>query len=294
MNPSDHLVPIRNDEIFLHVRRWPGERPEFVLLHGLSSNCRTWDAVANHLAEAGHAVTSVDQRGHGLSDKPDDGYGFASVSEDLKLLLDTLNIRRPIVAGQSWGGNVVLDFAARYPNRALGIAFVDGGVLDLQSQPGGDWESIEKTLEPPSLVGIPRQDLKSMISLHHPEWSDAGIEATLGNFENLADGTVRPWLTLDRHMRILRQLWEQRPGDLYPLIQQPVLICAADEGGDASWTVAKHRMVASAQQALPHSAAEWFHETAHDIHVHRPRELADLFLFHIEDGIWSDEGRAVP
>jgi pimeloyl-ACP methyl ester carboxylesterase len=77
----------------LHVQEWLPETFEvsktskvfspFVLLHGLSSNCRTWEFVAARLTAAGHYVVAVDQRGHGLSDKPSTGYDFATITADL-------------------------------------------------------------------------------------------------------------------------------------------------------------------------------------------------------------------
>jgi pimeloyl-ACP methyl ester carboxylesterase len=289
--PVDHYAVIRpgDGNLQLHLLEWQGEKRPFVLLHGLASNARTWTGVGSRLAAAGHRVLAVDQRGHGLSDKPDAGYDFGTVCEDLLLLLDKLALEEPIVVGQSWGGNVVLEFGARYPGRAHGLAFVDGGILDLQEHPSGaDWESIAETMRPPSLAGRQRTQIKAMIAQHNPGWDEAGIEATLGNFETLPDGTVRPWLTLDRHMRILRALWEQRPGDLYPRVREAVLICAADDG-NAAWTVAKHRMVASAQTYLAESKVKWFHDTAHDIHVHRPTELAALFVNEVAHGMWSEE-----
>jgi len=277
----------------LHVQEWSGDAPTFVLLHGLASNKQTWQRSAQVLANAGHRVITVDQRGHGLSDKPDDGYEFATICEDLALLLDALAIERPIVAGQSWGGNVVLEFGARYPTRAQGLVFVDGGILDLQDgHVGANWDEVATALRPPALAGMQRSDLKAIIRRHNPSWDDAGLEATLGNFETLPDGSIRPWLTLDRHMRILRALWEQRPRDLYARLQTPVLICMADDGQGSAWTVAKHRMVSAAQAALAHSEVHWFHETAHDIHIHRPLELATLLLDTLHRGFWPSPKRA--
>jgi pimeloyl-ACP methyl ester carboxylesterase len=285
--PADRFVSIR-PSLRLHVHEWAGQGPGFVLLHGLASNKRTWERTAAALAAAGQRVVTVDQRGHGLSDKPDDGYDFATICEDLALLLDTLEMDAPIVAGQSWGGNVVLEFGARSPGRARGLVFVDGGIMDLQGAPNGaEWEQIAETLRPPSLIGTPREQLKEMIAGHHVDWEEAGIEATLANFETLSDGTVRPWLTLERHMRILRALWEQRPGELYPRVQEPVLIAVADDGLGSSWAVAKHHMVEAAQRALPASQVQWFHATAHDIHIHRPLELASLMLNALRSGFWN-------
>jgi pimeloyl-ACP methyl ester carboxylesterase len=285
--PAEGSVAVRPD-LTLHIATWPGAGQPFVLLHGLASNKQTWRRVGQALAAAGHRVVAVDQRGHGLSDKPTAGYDFGTITDDLALLLDALGLEAPLIAGQSWGGNVVLEFGARYPRRAAGLIFVDGGILDLQQggHAGGDWEAVAQNLRPPPLTGTPRSALKQLIATHNPTWDDDGVEATLGNFETLPDGTVRPWLTLDRHMLILRALWEQRPGDLYARVQAPVLIAMADDGHGSAWTVAKHRMVATAQAALPRSKVHWFHDTAHDIHVHRPLALASLMLEQVQEGFW--------
>jgi pimeloyl-ACP methyl ester carboxylesterase len=270
-------IPIR-ENLRLSVLHWPGERTPFVLLHGLASNALTWAAVARDLQGAGHAVYAVDQRGHGHSDKPDDGYDFATVSDDLVLLCDHLALASPIVAGQSWGGNVVLEFGARHPGRAAGLVMVDGGFLDLQSRRDVTWEQIADQLRPPLLAGTPRDVMQQRMTAWHADWSEEGIEATLGNFETLPDGTVRPWLTIDRHMRILRSLWDQRPPQLYVQVDAPVLIAAADDDGNPEWMAVKHRQVAAAASLLPNAEVHWFADTAHDIHVHRPQALADLML----------------
>ncbi|MFN8465971.1 MAG: alpha/beta hydrolase [Caldilineaceae bacterium] len=275
--PNAQLTPVR-EQLRLNVRHWPGEGRPFVLLHGLASNSLTWAVVARHLQAAGHAVYAVDQRGHGPSDKPDDGYDFGTVTEDLALLLDRLALASPIVAGQSWGGNVVLEFGARYPKRAAGLVMVDGGYLDLQARPDVTWEKIADQLRPPPLAGTPRSAMRQRLATFHPDWTDEGIDNTMGNYEVMPDDTIRPWLTLERHMRILRSLWDQRPPQLYVKIEVPVLIAAAEDASNPEWMAVKHRQVAAAAALLPQVEVRWFGDTAHDIHVHRPRALAELML----------------
>lgn len=283
--PNAQMIPIR-EHVRLHVLHWPAPGSSFVLLHGLASNARTWEAVARQLQAAGHAVYAVDQRGHGLSDKPaadadalpSGPYDFGTVAEDLVLLCDALALSAPIIAGQSWGGNVVLEFGARYPTHAAGLVMVDGGFLDLQARAAVTWEQIADQLRPPPLAGTQRSALQQRLAAWHPDWSQEGIDATLANFEMLPDGSIRPWLTLDRHMRILRSLWDQRPPQLYGQVQTPVLIAAAEDADNPEWLAIKHRQVAAAASALPHVQVQWFAATAHDIHVHRPQELAALML----------------
>lgn len=283
MPVSDRFVDVG---IKLHVREWPGSKRSFVLVHGLSSNCRTWDAVADQLYRAGHRVVAVDQRGHGLSDKPDSGYDFATVATDLARLLQVMELIQPVLVGQSWGGNVLLDFATHYPDLACGLAFIDGGFLDLRSRPGATWEKIAIELKPPDLTGTPREELRLRIKRSHPDWTETGIEATLNNFETLSDGTVQPWLTLSRHMRILRAIWNQEPAGLYPHVSVPTLICAAVNRADPEWTKNKITQVSKAQAALPKTVVRWFEDTDHDIHVHKPAALAELLLETMQNGFW--------
>ena len=285
--PIENCVAIR-DNLALNVRHWPGDGPPFVLLHGLASNARTWDGVAQTLAQAGHAVYAVDQRGHGRSDKPDTGYDFVTVTEDLALLLDALALETPIVAGQSWGGNVVLAFGAAYPNRTRGLCFVDGGFLDLQERPENTWERVSVDLRPPNLLGTPAEGMRQRMRAYHPDWTDAGIEATLNNFEILADGTIRPRLTLDRHMQILRALWEQRPRALYGKVTAPVVICPATSRNSPEWSERKRVQVAAAAESLARVTVHWFEETDHDIHVQKPGALAGVMLGELTQGIWCN------
>ncbi len=261
--------------IKLHVRQWgmDGTETPVLLVHGLSSNAQTWDGVAGRLAAWGHPVVAVDQRGHGLSDKPDDGYDFETVTADLNALLTQLGWQKPLVAGQSWGGNVVLAFGARYPDRARGLVFVDGGFLDIQARPDATWEQIEQKLKPPPLAGMPLAQISQYMRQAHSDWDEEGIAGTLANFEHLPDGTIRPWLTWARHRQILYALWVQRPQTLYPLVTAPVLITAAQQDKPDPH---QQQQVNAADTQLRHATTHWFEQTDHDIHVHRPAQLTAL------------------
>lgn len=256
----------------------------FVLVHGLASNARTWDGVAAALADRGHPSIAVDLRGHGLSDRPDGGYDFATVAEDVAAVIRTLRLDRPVVAGQSWGADVALEVGARHPDDVRGVACVDGGLLDLS---GGFpvWEECAAALAPPALEGMPATELEARIRSWHPDWSDAGIAATMANFEIREDGTVAPRLTRDRHMTILRALWERRTGEVLANLRVPVLFLPADTG-DAAWTEAKRAgaLRADAAAGPDRARVRWFAPADHDIHVQHPDELARVLHDAVTDG----------
>jgi pimeloyl-ACP methyl ester carboxylesterase len=247
----------------------------FVLVHGLASNARLWDGVAERLARHGHPVIAVDLRGHGRSSKPDGPYDIPSVAADLATLIGRLGLDRPIVAGQSWGGNVVLELAADHPGAVRAICCVDGGWLEPRSS-FPDWEACLAALAPPRLAGRPLAEIEARIRNAHPDWPEAGIAGTLANFELRADGTIAPWLTYERHIEVLRGMWAYCPSERYAEIEAPTLLLAV-EGGDGAALARKREAVEQAGATIHRSAVRWF-VGDHDIHAQHPEAVAHLLL----------------
>lgn len=280
---TDARISVRQD-LQLAVRRRVGATsPPFVLVHGLASNARLWDGVAARLCDAGHTVVAVDQRGHGRSDAPDAGYDFATVTDDLRLLVDALDLVRPVLVGQSWGGNVVLEAAARWGDGLAGIAAVDGGTIDLQ-QRFPTWEACAAQLAPPAFDGITRPELERRVRRMHPDWPDDGIAGILANFAELPDGSLRPHLRRDLHMQILRALWEHEPTKRYRAIDAPVLLIPAD-AEDAARTSTTRHDVGVAADLLPRSRIRWL-AGDHDLHAQQPDAVARLLLDAVGDGFF--------
>ncbi len=272
--------------IVLSIREWPGEGQPFLLVHGLASNAQTWERVGQLLNARGHRVVALDQRGHGRSDKPDDVYGFDAVTSDLRALIDELGLQHPIIAGQSWGGNVVLEFAALYPDEAAGIVLVDGGFIDLSARPDSTWEDIAQRLRPPNLLGTPRPELVARFRSSHPDWDDEQIEMQMANYETLSDGTIRPWLTLERHMAILRALWQQKPSELSARVATPTLIAVADSQ-DEERRRRRDEELERVSARIKRTEIRHFQGAHHDIHVDQPQELADWILDALQRGFFD-------
>jgi pimeloyl-ACP methyl ester carboxylesterase len=264
--------------------------PAYVLVHGLASNARLWDGVARRLAGAGRRSAAVDLRGHGRSDKPETGYDFETIAEDLRRLIGALGpgFERPILVGQSWGAGVVLDFAVRNPDLARGIVLVDGGLTDLRDA-FPTWDICWDQLAPPQLVGMPLSSVEGYYRSAHSDWPEEGFEGSLGNFEVRPDQTIAPWLSREHHRAILESMLGQRTADLWGRLRVPALIVPVD-GGESDWTKAKR---AGAEAALTATGAagvpvrvRWF-EGDHDIHAQHPAELAEAILSAERAGLFS-------
>ncbi len=286
--PTDKWIELRG--LKLHYRDWGGEGTALVLVHGLASTSHIFDLVAPLLAKH-FRVIALDQRGHGESDKPDSGYGFDELGADLLGLLDVLGFERALLLGHSWGGNVVLQFAAEHPERTAGAILLDGGFIDLQGDHQMTWEKTKERLAPPPLAGTPVDDFRERIrGFSGRMWSPQVEEIVLSNFEILPDGTIRPRLSFDRHMQILRAMWEQRPPELYPRVRVPVLLLPAEQeprdDREREFIARKRSNVRLAEERLPRGKAVWFKDTIHDVPLQRPRDLADeIVRFARENGL---------
>jgi pimeloyl-ACP methyl ester carboxylesterase len=249
----------------------------FLLVHGLASNKHMWDGVANALTRSGHRSIAVDLRGHGRSSKPDNGWDFDTITSDLVQLLEALNVSSVHIAGQSWGGNVVLEFGIRARHRVKSVACIDGGVIDLSSV-FATWEECEASLAPPHLIGTQLSVLEGWIRKAHPHWPDSGIQGTLACFETRGDGTIAPWLTRERHLAILRSLYGHRPTDRFASLHAPTLLIPA--ASEANWASDKRVQVEQAISLLPQGFEYWFDPGDHDLHAQYPQEIADLLVEH--------------
>ena len=263
----------------LAVRSADGPRRPFLLVHGLASNARMWDGVAARLAAAGHAVTAVDLRGHGRSDEPADGYDTETSAADLAALCQALGFtgdRQPVVAGQSWGGNVVLTLAARHGGVA-GLALVDGGWI----HHGPRFRTFDECwaeMAPPSFDGLTMADVRARAARWHAGWPPEGVEGSLANFVELPDGTVRARLAREHHRSILRSLWETDPRPLYPLVRVPVLLVPAVAEQPNPRDERRRAAVTAAAEALPDAEVVWYVGAAHDLHAEQPERLTGDLL----------------
>jgi pimeloyl-ACP methyl ester carboxylesterase len=246
---------------------------DFLLVHGLASNARLWDETAAVLVEAGHRTWAIDLRGHGESGLPETGFDSGTAAKDLAAACAQLGLSSVIVAGQSWGGNVAVRFAAEHPELVTGLALVDGGWIDLAAE-FGSWQECADALRPPDVDGMPLDNLLGYLRSAHPDWSETAIAATSFNLRELPDGTVERRLPISRHMEIVRDMWDNPPWPWLPRITAPTLLLPALSADDPARAEQTRRRVAAAAAAIAHASVNEYPGGDHDLHAQRPKELA--------------------
>lgn len=138
-----------------------GNGKPIVLLHSGAMDSRDWQFIAPKLAETFKVVT-FDVRGAGRSPVPEEPIDYV---EDLKQLLDDLNINKAILVGHSLGGQIATDFALTYRNRVSKLVLIAPGLSGYQFSPE------HSELENQAAKVAPDVEKIIDITLSEPSWS---------------------------------------------------------------------------------------------------------------------------
>jgi len=150
-----------SDNIKIHYLMLGDKGSWVVLIHGYTGNAKgNWfdNGIAQALAK-NHRVVALDNRNHGMSDKPQlNGPGKAS---DTIELMDHLKIEKAHIGGYSMGGAITGELLATHPERFLTAHFGGSGIMET------DPEWIAKL--PPDHQGVnPMEaELSHGLRIHH-------------------------------------------------------------------------------------------------------------------------------
>jgi 3-oxoadipate enol-lactonase len=121
-----------------------GDGPPLVFVHAGIADSRMWGPQVAAFAED-YRVVRYDMRGFGRSGLPE---GAFYRHEDLRALLDHLDIERAVLIGGSLGGQTALDFALAYPERVRALVLVCAGVTgyEYDGPPLPEWKAIGQAM----------------------------------------------------------------------------------------------------------------------------------------------------
>ena len=93
-----------------------GGGPTVVFCHGVTLSSRVWAKQFETFPAAGFRAVAFDSRGHGESRAGDTGHSLDNLADDLRTVLEALDLRDVILVGHSMGGMAVQAFAIRHPD----------------------------------------------------------------------------------------------------------------------------------------------------------------------------------
>jgi pimeloyl-ACP methyl ester carboxylesterase len=255
-----------------------GDGPPLLLVHGWPETWYSWRLVMPALARH-FSVVAVDQRGVGLSDKPQDGYDSATLASDLVGLMHALGHDRFSIYGTDTGMPIAYAVAADYRDRVDRLAVSEAFLPGI----AGGASSAPLLLPPPynarlwhlAFNQLPPEVTEALVRGREDVFFGVEFDASAGTIK-LPDEVVRYYVRILRRdpsalrgsFGFYRALWttaEQNVERAKVPLTIPVLAMASEQSGGGDSIGVIMRSVATNVQTLTiNGAGHWVAEQAPD------------------------------
>ncbi|KAK7429314.1 hypothetical protein QQZ08_004126 [Neonectria magnoliae] len=131
------------DGVEIYYKDWgnPTGKP-VTFSHGWPLNSDNWDSQMMFLASQGYRVVAHDRRGHGRSNQPWEGNDLDTYADDLRQLLEQLDLRDVMMVGHSTGGGEVARYLGRFGTARVSRAVLVSAVTPLMVQTAANPEGL--------------------------------------------------------------------------------------------------------------------------------------------------------
>jgi pimeloyl-ACP methyl ester carboxylesterase len=250
------------ESVHLHYLRG-GQGPEVLLLHGITDTAAYWGWTMRELA-CEYTVTALDQRGHGLSDAPAEGYAIADYVADAVHVIKRTMRAPVVVVGHSFGGWIANRLAASHPGLARALVLEDPPFAgaearhpepaerDAQRWEWFGWMRECKTLDRPGLLARCKRE--------HPTWTDEDCALWADSKQQLRERVWQP------HGVEFDFAWQEAA----PQVRCPALLLYGDA---ASGSIVHAGNIATAKKLAPSWQFAHIDGAGHAIHRERPQQM---------------------
>ena len=116
---SSSVDTVHAGNVRLHIEDSGGSGRAVVLIHGWPLSAQAWAPQVSVLEAAGYRVVAYDRRGFGCSDKPESGYSYDTLADDLQRVIVQCGLQDVTLVGFSMGGGEVARYVARHGQTRL-------------------------------------------------------------------------------------------------------------------------------------------------------------------------------
>jgi non-heme chloroperoxidase len=131
-----------------------GHGKPVILIHGWPLDSQMWEFQIPALVQSGHRVIAYDRRGFGKSSRPWDGYDYDTLSEDLKILIEQLDLHEVTLVGFSMGGGEVVRYISRYGSDRISKIVLLGAVTPSLKNTFANPDGVDQKVFDDMLAGI--------------------------------------------------------------------------------------------------------------------------------------------
>ena len=119
-----------------------GSGTPVVFIHGWPLDHQMWEYQTSVLPNYGFRCIAYDRRGFGKSDKPWDGYDYSTLADDLKALLDQLDLQNVTLVSFSMGGGEVVRYFSRHGGARVSKVVLISSVVPYMQQTDDNPEGV--------------------------------------------------------------------------------------------------------------------------------------------------------
>jgi esterase len=261
---------------FHHYFMGNPESPKLVFLHGLLGFSANWRSVARRF-ESDYRVFVFDQRGHGRSIQPEQGYAPENYADDLLKLLDELKWEKINLVGHSMGGRNALNFASRFPDRVEKLVIEDIGPIGNPMAADGYRQMFK-------VIPIPfpsREAALAFMSYEFPKvWPQGGSQLGLFLYSNMVvrlDGQVEWKNSLTHVIDSVLEGHAQDRWSEWDSLRMPTLVIRGQLSRDLLAPIYDQMLQRNprARGIVIEGAGHWVHFEKLDAFVNALREFLD-------------------
>jgi len=276
--PSEKWADV--GELHLRFLDWGGEGPPVLALHGLASSAHWYDLVAPKLRDQ-YRIIAPDQRGHGQTTQANTGYDWQTLAADVTGLMDHLSITQAAVLGHSWGCNVSINLAARFPRRVNALVMIDGGLSGGRVVQATTWDEFRTRARPRDVSGTRLEFLDRLRQQLWFCWNGEVERIVQTMIYEDEGGQIQDILRPENHIQVMKAMFDEPTSIVWNQVQCPTLLIPAgprpERAGTENARIKEERVKASTE-GIENCKARWIPETIHDIGYDKPQELAQTIL----------------
>ncbi|KIO51330.1 arylesterase [Flavobacterium hibernum] len=112
----------------LYVKDY-GKGEPVILIHGWPLSNEMWEYQIDFLVENNYRVIAYDRRGFGKSSQPYNGYDYDTLTDDLKEIIEQLQLENVTLVGFSMGGGEVVRYFSRYEGKGVKKAVLISSII---------------------------------------------------------------------------------------------------------------------------------------------------------------------
>ncbi|WP_375199858.1 alpha/beta fold hydrolase [Bacillus sp. RS11] len=258
-----------------NIYQWGNtQNPTLIFLHGLGSTGLAFGELAKHLLE--YHIVAFDLPGHGYAKalEEENAYFPSNLIVGIeKIINQQLGSKSHFLIGHSFGADLALHYAAKYPEQIKGIILLDGGYLssqDLGMTLENELQGIEKFCNE---VRFPSWDV--FFESEKEElfrWSEELEEASRAQVKE-QDGEIRLTISTFTGQSIIKGIYAEPVTDFVEQVYCSALLIRATKPVELEST--RRKSIQTLQSRMKNLDIEPIADAGHDIFREAPKDVAE-------------------